>query len=384
MHDSPDVSPELDEFWARALPTLLRRFRFWNGLCPNQHADILADLEQDLLLDCLEHPQTIRELPTDERHRRWFRLLEQRHYRLRIRDRRRQQSDCVLEELVDGQTSAPEAPHLDLLPSTERGMALRVIADAEWLKNGRLNACGTARRLGIRGDEIRSLWERSAAHLGFDSTFLLYWRQRLIEALVALAADLLVDAGAFGSPARSCGEPLRAAAGAVPRPDPKAQLRRIRRIRAQMSIRPIPPAVRSVLARFAGRTSPTVTAREALDAARSLEAGHRTVAVWSMEEARHRVDRAAFQEALRHAHRCGVPGIELALARIRWHQDTGASSRATRLMHRCATKFQGEPAMRQTLATGRPPPPRTVAPWRPAQSTTRRRDRAAANREVGA
>ena len=67
-----------------------------------------------------------------------------------------------------------------------------------------------------------------------------------MEALVGLAADLLRDSGGL----RIHDEQARS------RPDPVGRLRRLRRIRQRVSVRPLPSDMKHALTRFAGPVTP--------------------------------------------------------------------------------------------------------------------------------
>ena len=92
----------LETFFARALPTLLRRLHSRKGLNPRRHADVVDDLRQDLRLDCLENADVIEDLTPEQRQARWFRLVEHRHYQLRGRGLQRRHSGAALDDGVKG------------------------------------------------------------------------------------------------------------------------------------------------------------------------------------------------------------------------------------------------------------------------------------------
>ena len=116
----------------------------------------------------------------------------------------------------------------------------RVSQSATYLKNGRINCRITARSLDIGPEELTDFWASVATDLGFGREFLGFWRRRLVEALLGLAADPLRDSGAVAVH----GEDRRR------RPDPRGRLERIRKLRARLGCRPMPRDLKSVLARY--------------------------------------------------------------------------------------------------------------------------------------
>src|SRR5262245_47522538 len=75
----------LEPFAARILPAMLRRLAARRGYPDPRRPDLLADLRQELRLDCVQHPGSVLALDQDRRHQRWFRLAERWLYRERRR-----------------------------------------------------------------------------------------------------------------------------------------------------------------------------------------------------------------------------------------------------------------------------------------------------------
>lgn len=344
---SADALPHLRRFVRSALPCFVRRLACWKGLQPGQHADVIADLEQDLVLDYLEHRASIDRLPARERHARWFRLLSQRHYQLRLRGQRLLESSCAPDSLADPSTwQCRDAPANDLqrvieaafAAGSDRGLAHRLLIDADHLKNGRINTDATALRVGVPPRELRALWQRLADRLGYGPEFVAFWRQRLVEALVGLAADLLRDAGMV----RVFEERRR-----LP-PDPAARLRRIRRIKDELSRRPLAPELKSALAHFTKRgASAQLDARTPLACARQLQPDSLAVLHWTFEAAIAHGDLAEAGRALRAIRKHDADGVGVALARSRWIEARGRQRpslpwrrRALTIIERCRDRYR--------------------------------------------
>ena len=192
----------LEPFRARVLPGLLRKLMLWKGLNPTRHPDLLDDLSQELFLDCIQHGEQILGLAERERHARWLRLLERCIYRQHIRSERRRDHEVTIEH-VSADGSCPSQAETDPvvgsgvdLPAPQQEFLRRLHQRASYLKNGRINARRSAQTLGMRDHAFKHAWGEVATRLGFDDEALDFWRHRLVEALVGLAADVLRDHGA--------------------------------------------------------------------------------------------------------------------------------------------------------------------------------------------
>ncbi len=349
---STDAFLLLQIFRRRALPTLLRRLQTWKGFDRAMHADLVDDLNQELWLDCLQNADDIVALPTRDRHVRWFRLVERNHYRLHIRADRRRASDAVLDALpdrIEGSACEADAPdhtwHSDAshpdaeranppgldpvgrwggdLPTPHRKFLRRLAASASYMKNGRINCRESARSLGMRARDIKARWGDVAEDLGFDSEYLQFWRRRLVEALLGLAADLLRDAGKV----TVHGEHQRR------KPDPTGRLRRIRQLRRRLGCRPIPRDVKHVLAHYHRRSSPA-----GLDPIRILRHAERllpddpAVQLWRFEAHLAGGDATGAMHAIRAARAHGAERVPVSLARARLLEFRGKEAAARRLL----------------------------------------------------
>ncbi len=338
---------QLETFVDQALPAAMRRMFSWNGLHPTRHAEVLEDLHQDLLLDCVENADTIAALDQRERHGRWFRLIEHSHYRLRVRDTRRNLGAQPLAEVV---AEAPPRELRRLLPPDDWQLAEQLSAATERMRNGRVNTSATAANLGVHPREVRALWEGIAESLGFDDDFLAFWRTRLVEALVGLAADLLRDHALV----RVHDEDARV------RPDPNGRLRRIRQIKKQVSVRPLPRELRRVLVQFTSRgIRQRIEPQEALSAARELAPGCSAVHLWSFETAIVRGEWLEAARALRAARAAHADPVRVVLARARLLEATGREAKAIAVIQRARRRHRGD--LRLTRALGELAEPTALA-----------------------
>lgn len=335
----------LEPFRARVLPGLLRKLLLWKGLDRTRHADLIEDLSQELFLDCIQHGAEIISLPERERHTRWLRLLERCVYRQHIRSDRRRDHDVAVEYVsTEGEspsqveTDPVDACGLDLPPTQQR--FLRQLQDsAAYLKNGRINSRQSALNLGLRDGTFKHAWGEIAANLGFDDECLEFWRQRLVEALVGLAADLLRDAQLV----HVHGEPRRR------RPDPAGRIRRIRKLRDAIGSRPLPADIKSVLSHYRRGhlcRSPLLI----LGDAASLRPDSAAVQLWLFEAALSEGNLTAASQALRAARHTDAEPVRILLARARLLQFRGRSAAARWLLDRHPHRDPRLLAARQALA----------------------------------
>ena len=322
----------LQIFRRRALPTLLRRLHMWKGLDRDQHHDLLEDLQQDLILDCLENPDVVVSLSSRDRHTRWFRLIERNHYQLHLRANRQRASSEQINYLEDGGTGQDARVEAELgpvdawgedLPQPERRLLRRLSSSARYLKNGRLNCRASAQSLAMRPRDLTEAWCRVAEDLGYGDEFLAFWRRRLVEALLGLAADLLRDSGAIVIH----DEDRRR------RPDPTGRLRRIGQLKNHLSCRPLPHEIKSVLARYP-RTVRGRTLRplEILADAAALQPDNATVHLWIFEAALAQEDLPAAAAAIRAARGCRAAPVPVILARARLLEVRGRRAAARHLL----------------------------------------------------
>ena len=322
----------LQIFRRRALPTLLRRLHLWKGLDREQHHDLLEDLQQDLVLDCLENPELVVSLSSRDRHTRWFRLIERNHYQLHVRANRQRANSDQITSLHDGGNASQFEAELDPLeacvedlPQPERRLLRRLAASARHLKNGRLNCRASAHSLAMRPRDLTDAWCRVAEGLGYGEEFLAFWRRRLVEALLGLAADLLRDAGVVAI----LDEDRRR------RPDPAGRLRRIDQLRKHLNCRPLPHEIKRVLARYPR----TVRGRilhplEILADAAELLPDSAAVHLWIFEAALAQEDLRVAAAAIRTARACHASPVPVLLARARLLEARGRRVAAGHLLRR--------------------------------------------------
>jgi hypothetical protein len=325
----------LEPFAQRILPGVLRRIARWKGLSAARRQDLLADFRQELACDCVANAAQVIGLPPPERHRRWFRLLERHHYRQQGRQTRRIDADCQLDHLADPRATSPadqvrEALHL--------GTGLQ--AGAERLANGRCNLGATAERHGISHRLLRRTWEEVAARLGYGDEFLDFWRRRLGEAVLGLAVDLLrrrVPLLLWPQPA-------------WPPPNVRARLRRIRRIREQLSVRPLPGGLRRLCGQLRrpdlqGADTP----RQLLAVAARLLPGDAAVSFWQFEASAAAADFGAAARALRVARASTGAGVPQLLARARLLELRGRTAAAVGLLQRGCRRHRGDARVAASL-----------------------------------
>ena len=226
-------------------------------------------------------------------------------------------------EDLDDPESDPVGVWGGTLRAPQRKFLRRLAASASYMKNGRINCRESALTLGMRPREIKAKWSEVAEDLGFDSKHLRFWRRRLVEALLGLAADLLRDEAkvtVHGEEARR-------------RPDPIGRLRRVRELRRRIGCRPIPQDVKHVLTRYHRRGSP-----EGLDPvsilrhAEVLIPDDPAVQLWLFEAHLAALDVAGATRAIRAARVCGAERVPVLLARARLLEFRGKESIARRLL----------------------------------------------------
>ncbi len=334
----------LAPFLQRLLPAMLRRHRRWRSLAGANRLELLADLHQELRLDSLEHEALVVALPPRERHQRWFRLAERWIYRQRSRADSID-DDAALDAGPVLTDATPTAADLHcLLPDVPIDVLERLVHRGEVLGNGRCNATATGQHLGLRRQQVRKLWARTATRLGYDDEFLAFWQRRLAEAITGLAADLLLDREQLVLLPR----PRR-------RPDPKGRLRRIRRIRVVLTIRPLPYVLRQQLARLLRTDRPPLLPTQLLSIAEQLQPGDPAIALWQFEAAIAAGDAVLAGAALRRARHLDADRTATALARARRLEVCGRMTAARRVLahaHRHQRPNDGRLALALALADG--------------------------------
>ncbi|MEM7204081.1 MAG: hypothetical protein AAF628_27715 [Planctomycetota bacterium] len=370
MDDHNTTRDDLEEFLTTKLPAVLRRLRVWKGLCSAQHADVVDDLRQELHLDAIAHAPQLQTLSQAERHLRWVRIVEHRHYQLRGRHGRRTDANVTVDDAVgigaatyrSGEPQPPRmvrvvapseplaapgrtewlgatvAPALQRMANRDRELAVRLLGEATHLKNGRLNAAATVAESSLSPRDMRGAWGRIAKALGFGDDYVDFWRRRLVEALLGYAADDLRDAERV----RILDERARR------RPDPRDRLRRIASIKRHLNVRPLPPDLRQVLGRFTGRgATRTLGAADALDAAEQLLPGSAAVQLWRFEHAVVEGDLKRAARALRRARHAGAEPVAATLARARLLEARGREDAALALLERARRRARQDRRLTQ-------------------------------------
>lgn len=335
---SDQALAHLDEFCQRILPGALRRVASWKGIRLRRQQDLLADLRQELVLDCLEHPDQVCGLDRRDRHGRWFRVVERSLYRLQVRDARVAEGDAGLELVPERRTGDHVTDGLladTLLPELQqpdRWLLRQLLQGGDQFGNGRCNLSATADRLGVHVRRVRELWEQMAERLGFGRQFLAFWRRRLAEAALGLAADLLRDTGAL----HIHGDHERGL------PDPAGRHRRIRRIRSTVRVRPLPRELTHWLRTLSRPHRDLATVQELLDGAEALAPSNAAVPLWRFEACILAGDLAGAARSVRRARRMRAPAVPVVLARARLLEARGRDAIAARLLSRALQRHRGD------------------------------------------
>jgi hypothetical protein len=321
----------LEAFRRGALLATLRRLAVWKGLGP-QHQDVVDDLRQELALDCVANATLVTNLDRRARHARWFRLVQREHYRLRVRGARSVEASQCLDELP-----AIETTREARASALDAELAARLARSVHRFKNGRLNAERTAQSLRVGPNRLRTLRCELAEQLGHGAEYRAFWQRRLCEALVGAAAALLHARGAL----RLFGDRQATL------PDHATSLRRLRRIKAALSVCQRSRAVRSALACGLRRPSGP---RELLDRAAALEPGSGLVELWRIEAALADGDLRAAVQHVRAARSNGADPVRVVLARAGLCEARGQNDAAQRLLVRAVQRHRGDPRPRASLA----------------------------------
>lgn len=195
-----------DEFATGRLRTMACRMARLAGFRGLQHWDHLADLRQEVVLDCLSHARKVAKLSPQERTQRWLRLA-QNWVRHTGRATQREEQDL----LKLAQATARE-------PCTTTSTPPQVPVLFRRTRKGRINFAasqGRSRRSEFRlRQQVRELVQ--AQELDHEPS---KWRRHLALALLGVAADRMVLAGLVPGPQA---------------PDPEVRVQRLRRLRARI------------------------------------------------------------------------------------------------------------------------------------------------------
>ncbi|MCU0863872.1 MAG: hypothetical protein MUC36_08780 [Planctomycetes bacterium] len=303
-------------FCRQILPGTLRRIMVWKSVPRARLPELLAEVQQELAVDTLEHAELIATLPLRSRHLRWMRLASRwlyRHWQVR------RQEPALAEE------PATSNPPTELVPTD-----LPPVPSVVLLQNGRTNLAASAAVSGRGRREVGRELRRWAEAVGRDGAYHGFWRRRTAEALTGLAADLLRDHG------RVLLAPRPRAA-----PDPDHRLRRLRRLASRFVVQPGTRDERSTLRRWtkAPRLGPDAP-RQLLEDAVAL-APHDTAAwLWLFEACLGDGDLRAAARALRQARLLGEPErMALLLARARLLEARGRWPAACALLQRARQRW---------------------------------------------
>jgi hypothetical protein len=319
----PDAELDcLEQFYRLAMPAAVRKLRQWQGLSRTHHSDLVDDLAQEVAADFVAHRATLEAMPRDARHERWLRLLGRSHYRLRGRElASAQRTDTDVDKIaIEVEEMTQQRPPL---PSSDAKFAAAVLQHGVHLKNGRLNELITAHSIGLTPLQFRRRGEQLVAALQ-GTRVIEFWRRRLVEALLGLAADVLRDRACV----LICGE------GTRNRPDPHARLQRVLRIRERLRFLPVDIALRRVLLRYGKGRRDLLDPHRALDSALELAPRAPHAHLWRFELAVARADLARAAQALRMARACGADAVAVVLARARLLEVRGHEAAARALLRR--------------------------------------------------
>lgn len=329
-------------FADRVLPAIVRRIARWKQLPRAEHPELLADVVQELCIDCLEAPERVLGREPIDRHQHWIRLAERWIYRQRVRG-----VQCDRSVEPDDLAAEPPAATTAQKHRAARVAELDVATEFVWLKNGRCNLRATADRAGSTIAAVQRRLDAIARRLGNDEQNRIFWQRRLAEALVGLGADLL-----------RCRHELVLLppnAGTRGRPDPSARLGRVRRLCARYPRHRMPAAVRHVRATW-NRTSPPPAepAATALEQATTLWPDHAPAWLWLFEARLCRFDRGGALLALRHAQRLpNAPRDRIALARARLLEANGRTDAALFLLQRAQARRPSAGRLHRALQRAR-------------------------------
>lgn len=315
MTSTPDEAASaalalLATFCTRILPGTVRRIAAWKRLPRGALADLRAEVQQELAIDCLEHTALVTMLSPAQRHARWMRLAERWIYRHRVSRRW---------AAMPGDTPAPAGACFPAPPLP--------VPDLVSLANGRTNLTATAARSGQRVKRLQRQLEQWARRLGCDAEHDAFWRARLAEALTGLGADLLRDRGLVHLLPR----PRR-------QPDPGGRLLRLRRLSARFHVRPSTAPERSLLRAWLRQAELDDKAPRRLLAAAVTLAPHAAAArLWLFEACLAEGDVAAAAAAVRRCRQLAAPpALAATLARARLLEVRGRVAAAAALLRRAA------------------------------------------------
>ena len=317
----------LAAFEARGLGACLRRIRAWPGLPPAARADLVAELSQELAVDCLEHADELAGLDEEACFRRFAAAVHRHHYRLRVRDHRNR----VAADRAPEPSVAP--PSVVLAADLDPQALPQLIREARHLRNGRLCARSTQSALGVGRKTFTRILTQAAAAGGQDHEHVEFWRRRLVEALSMIAAARLRADGA----SRLWGDASRRDFHV------DAFRARLARIRSALGSRPLDPDLRAVLTACSGegRRPEALRPRDLLDLAARLDATDPTVLSWKFELEVSEGDLPAAGHCLAQVRRREPDRHRIVLARARLLEARGRLDAARALVRRASARCRG-------------------------------------------
>ncbi len=321
---------QLAAFEERGLGACLRRIRAWPSLEPSTRADLVAELSQELAVDCLENAEEIASLDEEGCFRRFAAAVHRHHYRLCLRDQRlRVPADRAPEPRVP-------PPSVVVAADLEAETVPRLMHGAAHLRNGRLCARSTQAALGVGRRTLHTILERVADAAGLDHDQIEFWRRRLVEALCMVAAARLRAEGS----ARLWDDAARRDFHA------EAFRARVARIRESLGARPLDPELRAVLHECTahGRRVDALRPRQLLDLAARLDATDRVVLSWQFELEIAEGDLAAAARCLALVRHREPDRHRVTLARARLLEARGQLDAARALVRRASARCRGTDA----------------------------------------
>jgi hypothetical protein len=317
----------LAAFEQRGLGACLRRIRAWPSLQPSARADLVAELSQELTVDCLENAEELATLGEDGCFRRFAAAVHRHHYRLCVRDQRlRIPADRAPEPRVPP-PSAAVAEHL------EDGLVPRLMRGASHLRNGRLCARSTQSALGVGRRTLQAMLQKVADAGGLDHDHVEFWRRRLVEALCMIAAARLRADGTVRLWEDRARRDFHA----------EAFRARLARIRESLVARPLDPDLRAVLQTCTAKGDDVcgLPPRALLDLAERLDPTDPTLLSWRFELEIADGDLGAASLCLTALRHRDTDRRRLTLARARLLEARGRVDAARALVRRASSRCRG-------------------------------------------
>ena len=331
----------LELFKKRVLPSFCRRIAQWKGTPEAMRSELVAEIEQEVALDCLEHAAEIAGLDDRLRNLRWLRLAERFVYRHWTAPTRRR-----VEQDLDAAAGRDPVPRLVATSAA----AATIAEHAQHLSNGRMSLTATGRTLGWSLRQVRAVRRRAANELGLGPEYRAFWCRRLAETLTGLAADRLRDDARVWIASEQQRQ----------RPDPNGRARRLRRVRAMLGRAPLDADTRATLQRWSARGAQwTAEPMELLDDAARLRPRDAGIELWRFEAAAAEGHLRTAAAAIRRARARGADPGSALLARIRLLEMRGHAPAAAALLARARQRWPRDGRL------GAPPPPRQLAPYPP-------------------